>query len=248
MCVPLTIVLGPAKMIEAPIFHVNADDPEAVVKVMQMAYDYRKTFKKDVVVDLIGFRRHGHQEVDEPRATQPVMYQHVDKHPGILAHYVARLEKEGIIDQQTVKTMKEDYRDQLDRGVSTIETVSDGLAEQFSMSWKPFVDQPWKTKVNTAVSKDQLISLASSIGIESLPSGFVLHRNIDQLMKSRQQMTKQAKPLDWGYAETLAYASLLMEGYPVRLVGRTLVVVHSIIDMLRYLSKIPESVTPLCNT
>ncbi len=206
-----------AKMIDAPVFHVNGDDPEAVIDVAQLALDYRCQFNKDIFIDLVCYRRHGHQEVDEPRATQPMMYQHIMKKETPRALYAKQLLQEGVCAQDEVDQWIEDYRKRLDEGLSTIETNHRGLSEHYASNWTRFIDSHWSTLVNTAASKKKIVSLAKKL--EALPEGFKLQRNVAMIMEARKKMTQGERPLDWGYAETMAYAMLLDEGYPVRLAG-----------------------------
>ena len=206
-----------AKMIDAPVLHVNADDVEAVIRAAKLAVDYRTAFHKDIVIDLVGFRRHGHQEVDEPRATQPELYKIIDQHPGARTLYAKRLITEGVVTQSDVDAMWEAYRDTLDAGKQTVETLSDGLVKRYTDYWLPYLDQEWTQSVTTAVDAETIQSLAASL--ETLPENFNLQRNVGMMMRARQKMTRGEQSLDWGYGETMAYASLLAEGYPVRLAG-----------------------------
>jgi 2-oxoglutarate dehydrogenase E1 component len=208
---------GPAKAVDMPIFHVNADDPEMAVKIIRLAFAYRMKFFKDVVIDLVGFRRHGHQEVDEPRATQPMMYQYVDKHPGARAKYVELLQQRRTIDEQLAATMKEEIRDRLDRGEALIDTVPHGLSDKFAINWAPYLNKSWDDFVDTTLPMDRLVNLAQQL--HSLPEGFHLHRSVEKIIKSRALMAAGEMSFDWGAAETLAYASLLEGGFGVRLVG-----------------------------
>ena len=206
-----------SKMIDAPVFHVNADDPEAALNVMQLALDYRMRFHKDVVIDVIGFRRHGHQEVDEPRATQPLMYQIIGKNPGVRALYAKQLVAESVVDQAYVDKSWEDFRDNLDAGKQVVKTLSQGLSSHYATNWTPFLNQDWRATVDSSVAKEQLLQLGQELF--SIPEGFSLQRNVEMVVKSRQKMIAGEQPLDWGCAENLAYASLLTEGVLVRMSG-----------------------------
>jgi 2-oxoglutarate dehydrogenase E1 component len=206
-----------AKMIAAPIFHVNADHPEEVMKVVQLACEYRHEFKKDAVIDLVGFRRHGHQEVDEPRATQPVMYKKVDEHPGSRTLYANHLVKQGVVTEDEIRQLWNSFRDDLDAGKQVVETLSQGLSEHYATNWTPFLDRSWKDQVDTSVNSETLSKLAAQL--ETLPDGFSLQRNVNMIMKNRAKMSAGESSLDWGYAETMAYASLLQQGVSVRLSG-----------------------------
>ena len=178
---------GIAKMISAPIIHVNADDPEKVFLVAQLACEYRYRFKKDVVIDLVGFRRHGHQEVDEPRATQPMMYKKIDAHPGSRTLYAKHLMDQGIVTQSDVDTLWESFRDDLDAGKQVAETLTHGLSDHYHSNWTPYLDRNWTVHADTSVTKETLMQLANRL--EALPDGFQLQRNVGMIMKNRQKMT-----------------------------------------------------------
>jgi 2-oxoglutarate dehydrogenase E1 component len=208
---------GIAKMINAPIFHVNADFPEQAMKIAKLACDYRHKFKKDVVIDLVGFRRHGHQEVDEPRATQPVMYQKIDTHPGARTLYAKKLIASNVVAQKDVDRLWIEFRDKLDAGKQVVSTLSQGLSEHYATSWTPYLERNWTVQSDTSVDSATVKSLGQQL--ETLPEGFSLQRNVSMIMKNRNKMTAGEMPIDWGYAETMAYASLVHEGVSVRLAG-----------------------------
>lgn len=206
-----------AKMIEAPVFHVNGDDPEAIVFLAQLAVDYRRKFKKDVFVDLVCYRRLGHNEADEPAATQPLMYHFIRKHLTPREIYARKLIEEGVCTQAQADQWMEDYRNKLDAGLPTVEAHNTGLGVIYESNWKPFIDQPWYTPAKTAVPKEKLIAIAGKI--EVIPEGFEVQRQVGNMLANRIKMTEGELPLDWGYAETMAYATLLDQGYPVRMSG-----------------------------
>lgn len=206
-----------ARMIDAPVFHVNGDDPEAVVAVMQLAFDYRMQFHKDVVVDLVCYRRHGHQEVDEPRATQPLMYKTIRQHATTRKLYAEQLIKEGVVTQEEADQWALEYRDKMDAGNPVIDLLPEGLSEHYTANWKPFLDQHWSAAVSTAVPKDKIIELGQKL--DQLPEGFEVQRNVGMVLSARKKMTAGEQPLDWGYAEIMAYATLIEEGHMVRLTG-----------------------------
>lgn len=209
-----------AKLIEAPVLHVNGDDPEAVVKAAQMAMEYRLQFHQDIVIDLVCFRRHGHNEADEPRATNPSMYQRVDAHPGTLALYSEHLIQEKICTSDDVKTWINEYRDQLDQGKSMVRTLtSGGLLNENKKAWIRYLDQ---TQLGIPVETGVALQILRSLGekLTVVPSGFELQRQVGLLLKARQEMVAGQRPLDWGCAEMLAYATLLIEGYRVRFSGQ----------------------------
>ncbi|MCH9643592.1 MAG: 2-oxoglutarate dehydrogenase E1 component [Gammaproteobacteria bacterium] len=207
----------PAKMIDAPIFHVNGDDPEAAVEVMLLALDYRNKFKKDVVIDFVCYRKRGHQEVDEPRATNPLMYQKIDVHPEPYKIYSEQLVKEGVVEAQQVEKLHLDYRDNLDKGIGIVRTLPEGLSDHYAENWSRYIGQSWQVAVDTRVPKQKIVELGERL--DSIPEHFELHRNVKMIVDARRKMTAGEQPLDWGYAEIMAYATLLDEGHPVRLTG-----------------------------
>lgn len=207
-----------AKMIDSPVFHVNGDDAEALVFVAHLAAKYRAKFHKDVVIDLVCYRRLGHNEADEPAATQPLMYQFIRQHPTPRELYAGRLIQEKICTQTEVDDLVTAYRDELDAATPVVKTLPHGLAHHYTTSWKPYMGQEWFVKANTKVSRKKLIALAKKL--EALPPGFEVQRQVANILAARTQMTAGELPLDWGYAEILAYATLLDEGYPVRLTGQ----------------------------
>lgn len=207
-----------AKMVDAPIFHVNGDDPEACVFALQLLFDYRQRFNCDVVIDLVCYRRHGHQEVDEPTMTQPVMYQVIKKHPAPLKLYAEKLVAQGI-DINLAKISK-DYRHRLDSGESVVEldaSMKRNAKHQYAVDWKSYDVTDWRFAVKTAVPKKRLLTLASKL--VAIDDSMVLQPQVAKLMANRQKMSAGDIPFDWGFAETLAYATLLDEGYPVRISG-----------------------------
>lgn len=208
------------KMIDAPAFHVNGDDPDACAFVMQLALDYRQTFGKDVFVDLVCFRRHGHNESDEPRATQPQMYHTIDAHPGTRQLYADRLLQNGLLREGEAQQMVDETRDLLDLGSRTIEATETDIRTDTAKPWAPFVAQAadLSAPVVTGVSLDRLHALGQKL--VTTPDGFVLHKRISAILDDRKRMLAGELPVDWGFAENLAYASLLTEGNPVRISGQ----------------------------
>jgi 2-oxoglutarate dehydrogenase E1 component len=207
-----------AKMIEAPIFHVNADDPEAVVFVSRLALEYRMKFRKDVVIDLVCYRRHGHNEADEPAATQPLMYQAIRKHPTARQIYGARLEEDGLLEQGQAAAMSEDYRRGLDENRPQARAFIGTKGNRFTVDWSRHLSADWSEIVETAVSRKKLDALAEVL--TSQPRGFTLHPRVARIVDDRKKMYAGEIPLDWGAAETMAYATLLDEGCDVRLTGQ----------------------------
>lgn len=207
-----------AKMVDAPIFHVNGDDPEAVVFVAKLALDFRMTFKCDVVIDLIGYRRHGHNEGDEPSATQPFMYRKIKQTPSVVKLYGDKLIAAGIMSEAEIDAITNEYRDNLDKGQPVIATLNGKApSDQYLVDWKPYLNQDWTVPAKTGFALSKLHALANKI--ETLPNGFTLQPQVAKMMEDRRKMTAGELPLNWGYAETLAYATLLSEGYPIRISG-----------------------------
>jgi len=208
-----------AKMVAAPVFHVNADDPEAVVFVAKLAYEFRQTFKKDVVIDLVCYRRHGHNEADEPAATQPLMYQTIRKHPTTRELYAAKLEKEGLVSADEARALVDGYRAKLDAGEVTTE-LSPSKPEDYELTidWSRYLSGKLSDPVDTRVRKGTLVQLAKIIN--TIPQGVTLHPRVAKIYEDRLKMTAGEMPCDWGFAENLAYATLLAEGHGVRLVGQ----------------------------
>jgi 2-oxoglutarate dehydrogenase E1 component len=209
-----------AKMVNAPIFHVNGDDPEAVLHVTRIALDYRMNFHKDVVVDLMCYRRQGHSEADEPTATQPLMYQAIRNHPTPRELYGQKLIADGEMEESLPERMLEDYRARLDSGVSVLdELVAKEQAHYpYAVDWAPYLKQACTAFLETAIPIDRIRQLWRQL--ERLPEGFELHPNVAKVVENRRKMSAGALPIDWGFAETMAYASLVTEGYGVRLSGQ----------------------------
>lgn len=207
-----------AKMVEAPILHVNAYDPEAVFFAALFAFDYRHTFKRDVVIDLVCFRRHGHNEADEPSATQPLMYKVIKVTPPTYQVYIKQLIDEGVISEGADKKMVADYRQALDEGKSVVEVSKESTSYEYTVNWEPFIDKPWTEKVTTGLPLKRLKEIAKAL--EKLPSNFVVQPQVKKTLDAHKKMTTGEMPINWGYAETLAYATLLVEGYPIRLCGQ----------------------------
>ena len=208
-----------AKMIDAPILHVNADDPEAVLLITEIALDYRMQFNKDVVIDLVCFRKLGHNEQDEPLVTQPFMYRFIRQHPGTRTLYAQRLVAEGVIQPDEAETMIADYRQAMDEGRNSIQPALEMQESKIAMDWSQFKkDVTWDVAVNTAVPLERLQQLA--IPLTTVPVNFTLHDRVKKIVEDRIAMARGELSLDWGMAENLAYATLLTEGHPVRLSGQ----------------------------
>ena len=206
-----------AKMVGAPVLHVNADDPEAVVFVANLAYDFRQQFKKDVVIDLVCYRRHGHNEADEPAATQPLMYQTIRKHKTTRELYADALETAGALPAGGGKALVDQYRDKLDSGEYTTELAKE-KGDELAIDWSQYLSGKVTDPVDTRVKRKTLDSLAKIIN--TIPAGVALHPRVAKIYEDRVKMTKGELLADWGFAENLAYATLLSEGNGLRLVGQ----------------------------
>jgi 2-oxoglutarate dehydrogenase E1 component len=206
-----------AKMIEAPIFHVNGDDPDAVILVGRLAFDYRMKFRKDVVIDLVCYRRHGHNEADEPAATQPRMYGVIRNHPTVRRIYAERLVEAGVLAEDEVQGKVEAYRQGLDEG-RVVSSAVGFVGNKFTVDWTRFDEVNFSLPVRTRISAERVETL--SAGITTWPEDFKLHPRVERIMTDRRRMAAGEIPMDWGFAETMAYASLLTEGYAVRLTGQ----------------------------
>lgn len=208
-----------AKMVQAPIFHVNTDDPEAVIFIMQVAFDFRMRFNRDVVIDLVCYRRHGHNEADEPSVTQPLMYQAIREIPLTRKIYADYLISQGVISQEEVDGLIYNYRDALDKGEPIVETMIGGDYEDaYLVNWTPFLKRSWLEPVDTQISAQKLQQLAQSLA--KIPDSFTPHPVVKKLWTERQKIAAGALPVNWGYAEILSYATLVDEGYSVRLSGQ----------------------------
>jgi 2-oxoglutarate dehydrogenase E1 component len=207
-----------AKMLDAPVFHVNGDDPEAVVFVTRLAADYRDTFHKDVIIDLVTYRRHGHNEADEPAITQPLMYQKIKAHPTTRELYARKLVEEGLVPAGEPERMIEEYRKGLDQGKNIARSTLGLVGNQYTVDWSRYQQGNLDSPVRTAVSAAILQELNQRL--LTFPDGFVLHPRVTAIMEARRKMGLGEMPMDWGFAETMAYATLLNEGYGVRLSGQ----------------------------
>jgi 2-oxoglutarate dehydrogenase E1 component len=207
-----------AKMVEAPIFHVNADDAEAVCFVTRFALEYRVKFHKDVVIDLVCYRRHGHNEADEPAATQPLMYQVIRKKPTARQIYTDKLAAQGVLSTAEAASLMEQYRAGLDEGKPQARAALGLIGNQYTVDWSQYLNADWSEPVKTAVELPRLRMLGKAI--TTYPADWNLHPRVLAIMHARERMVAGEIALDWGCAETLAYASLLQEGYPVRLTGQ----------------------------
>ncbi len=207
-----------AKMLETPIFHVNADDPEAVIFVTRLALAYRQRFHKDVVIDLVCYRRHGHNEADEPSATQPMMYQVIRKHSTTRKIYADKLVAQGVITDADVAAMTESYRQGLDEGRPQARASLGMIGNKYTVDWGKYLGNDWSERVKGGGDMARLKALGARI--VSFPPEMALHPRVAQVMANRVKMLAGELPLDWGCAETLAYASILEEGNAIRFTGQ----------------------------
>jgi 2-oxoglutarate dehydrogenase E1 component (EC 1.2.4.2) len=207
-----------AKMIETPIFHVNGDDPEAVAYVTNLVADYRNEFHKDVVIDLVCYRRRGHNETDEPSSTQPVMYKAIRAQKTTRTLYAEQLVNETVVTAEEAEEMATKYRAALDRG----EHVARGLVSEpdssLFVNWSPYIGHDWHTPYDSTYPIKDLQQLADAIS--HVPDGIIVQRQVAKIYDDRRKMAGGAVPINWGMAETLAYATLLKQGYKVRLTGQ----------------------------
>ncbi len=207
-----------AKIVQAPIFHVNGDDPEAAAFLAQLALEYRQEFNKDVVIDLVCYRKHGHSEADEPSATQPIMYQRVRQHPGVRRLYIDRLVKEGIISVAEVAPMTQTYITSLEQNRVVAGAIVHEIKGDFRINFTPFQGKNWREPYASSLPENRVLALSERF--TTPPAGFKLHRSVERILEQRRMMGRGEIPMDWGFAETLAYASLVEEGYPIRLSGQ----------------------------
>jgi len=207
-----------AKMVQAPIFHVNGDDPEAVVFVTQLAVDFRNQFHKDVVIDLVCYRRRGHNEADEPSVTQPEMYEKIKSQTTTRELYAQGLIAAGLLTPQEDAEWVNHYREALERDEPLVSSLVSEPNKAMFVDWSPYLNHRWDVAGVTQVPMADLKRLSDRTA--SVPDGFSLHRVVRKLLDDRLKMGAGAQEVNWGFAETMAYASLLDEGYPVRLTGQ----------------------------
>lgn len=230
-----------AMMLRVPIFHVNGDNIEAVIFVTQLALDYRMKFNRDVVIDLICYRRLGHNEADEPMTTQPMMYKTINSLLPVQKIYANQLIKEEIVSAQTVQNMEQNYLHLLEQGKAIYRQILSDSTYCFFGKWNKYINQKWTVACDTKVSLETLSFCGDKL--QQLPDGFELHPRVAKVLQNRKKMSDGTLPLDWGYAENLAYATLLVEGYGFRLIGQDVsrgtfshrhIVVHNQLDGTSY--------------
>ncbi len=207
-----------AKMVQAPIFHVNGDDPEAVLFATQMAVDFRYQFKKDVVIDLICYRSRGHNEADEPSITQPHMYKVIRKKKNPRELYAKRLVEEGSLSEAEANALVDEYRNSLDNGEHVAKSLVREPNKNLFVDWTPYLGHEYEAYFDSSLPLKFIQETASKL--LDLPDGFVVQRQVNKIIEDRRKMAGGALAIDWGFAENMAYATLLAQGYPVRLTGQ----------------------------
>ncbi|MEJ6005504.1 2-oxoglutarate dehydrogenase E1 component [Paucibacter sp. AS339] len=205
------------KMIEAPVLHVNGDDPEAVVWAMQLAMDYRAEFRKDVVLDIVCFRKLGHNEQDTPSLTQPLMYKKIAAHPGTRKVYADKLAAQNVVDAAGSDQMIKAYRAAMDEGRHTVDPVLTNFKSKYATDWSPFLGKKWTDSCDTALPVSEWKRLADKL--TTLPKDLVAHNLVQKLYADRAAMGRGEINVDWGMGESMAFASLVASGYPIRLSG-----------------------------
>lgn len=207
-----------AKMVQAPIFHVNGDDPEAARQAARLALNYRMEFGGDAIIDIVCYRRHGHNEADEPSVTQPIMYGKIKQHRPPRQIYADRLIQQGIIHAARAKDMMDTYRNQLDDGHVVAGQVIDPNKALIMVDWTSYLSTTWDDATATTVNPNVLPQLAQKLA--QVPDDFVVHPRVQKVLTARVAMAKGDAPIDWGCAELLAYATILQDGHDIRLSGQ----------------------------
>ena len=207
-----------AKMVQAPIFHVNGDDPEAVIYVTRLALDFRMRFRKDVVIDMICYRRLGHNEADEPSVTQPEMYRKIRNHPTIRTLYADKLVQESVISPQAARDLVDNYRESLEGGVVEARPATCAIRHPYAVRWNGYKGIEWEHPCDTNINSETFNQLAEQL--LHVPGGFELHPRVEKIWNERRRMASGDQLIDWGFAENMAYATLLAEGVPIRLSGQ----------------------------
>jgi len=208
-----------ARMIEAPIFHVNGDNPEAVVHVAKIATEFRQKFQKPVVIDMFCYRRYGHNEADEPMFTQPLMYKKIKAHPTVNDIYSKRLAEEGVVSLEESEGIKAKFRSQLDEEFAVADTYKPNKADWLDGRWSGMARASDDDRRGvTGVAIDRLKTIGRRL--TSIPPGFNVHKAVARLLDRRRQMIETGEGIDWSMGEHLAFGALLTEGYPVRLSGQ----------------------------
>lgn len=207
-----------AKIVEAPILHVNGDDPEAVLFVTQLAVDYRNEFGKDVVIDMVCYRRRGHNEADEPSGTQPLMYSVIKSLKTTRQIYSDKLVTDGILTSEQSKQLEEEYRSALDNGHHVVQSLVKEPNKEMFVDWSPYLGHEWTADADTSFDLKKLQDLA--VSLLDVPDGFAVQRQVGKILDDRRKMAAGALAINWGFAETMAYATLLEDGHGVRITGQ----------------------------
>ncbi len=207
-----------SKMIEAPVFHVNGDDPEAVAFTTRLALDFRMKFGRDVVVDIVCFRKLGHNEQDTPSLTQPLMYKRIGAHPGTRKLYADKLTAQGVLKEGEGDQLVKDYRQYMEDGQRTIEPVLTNYKSKYAIDWTPFLNAKWTDQADTGVPLAELKSIGEAL--TQTPAGFAPHALVTKLLNDRRAMARGEQNLDWGMGEHLAFATLVKSGYAIRMTGQ----------------------------
>ena len=207
-----------AKMIEAPILHVNGDDPEMVVFAAKLACEYRHNFKKDIILDMFCYRRRGHNEADEPSSTQPIMYQKIAKQSSVKTIYQDKLISMGVVSQSECDESEKSYRLAIEKGDSVVHNLATKPNEAMWFDWTPYMDQRGDTKIESSFDIERFTDLAYEAFTP--PKNFVLQKQVEKIFSDRLEMADGKIPVNWGFAENMAYATLLDQGYPIRFSGQ----------------------------
>ncbi|WP_353431496.1 2-oxoglutarate dehydrogenase E1 component [Polynucleobacter sp. MWH-UH23A] len=205
------------KVVDAPVLHVNGDDPEAVVLATKLAVEFRTKFHKDVAIDIICFRKLGHNEQDTPAMTQPLMYKIIAAHPGTRKLYADKLETQGVLPAGTGDLMVKEYRAAMDAGKQTSDPVLSNFKGKFAVDWSPFLNKKWTDEADTSIPLTEWKRLAEKIS--TIPEGFKAHPLVAKVYNDRAAMGRGEANIDWGMGEHMAFASLVASGYPIRLSG-----------------------------
>ena len=207
-----------AKMIEAPVLHVNGDDPEMVVFAAKLACEYRYNFKKDIVIDMFCYRRRGHNEADEPSSTQPIMYQKIANQASVKSSYQDKLISLKVVTQSECDESEKKYRSAIEQGDSVVHNLATKPNESMWFDWTPYMDQKGDVKIESSFDREKFKNLAYQAF--SPPENFVLQRQVQKIFSDRLEMADGSIPVNWGFAENMAYATLLDQGYPIRFSGQ----------------------------
>ncbi len=208
-----------AKMVNAPILHVNGDDPEAVIFVANLALEYRLRFRKDIVIDLVCYRRRGHNEADEPSLTQPGMYRAIASKPTTRELYGNKLVEQKILSHQAAEKAIQSYKQKMAEGKPLLETLEvNSIPANYQVNWLIYENRHWMDPADTRFNKSSFIKLAKKCC--QPPESFLVHDRLEKVLDHRRAMINETRAVDWGFAENMAYATLLAEGFDVRLTGQ----------------------------